>query len=228
MTNSLLDTYFLVSQENIRKILTAALSKGAEFVDIFFEYRITSNLSFEEDMVKSAKRGIVQGVGIRAVKEDQIGFAFSEELTLEKMIEAAMAAAAIAADNTAKARIQPIGVVKPKNLYSVIEPATDADLTKKLDLIKEANTAAKSYDPKIIRVTIGFNDEIKHLVYANSDGVYWEDSQPVLFFQLLASLKMTDAVRPATLAAEVESVWSILQINVNREILPEMLLAWLF
>ena len=49
---------------------------------MFFEYRISSNLSFEEDIVKSARRGIVQGVGIRAVKGDQIGFAFTEDLTL--------------------------------------------------------------------------------------------------------------------------------------------------
>lgn len=183
LKNPLLDTYFQVSQEQIKKVLGAALAKGAEFADVFFEYRITSNLSFEEDMVKSARRGIVQGVGIRAVKGDQIGFAFSEELTLEKMTEAANAAAAIAADNTTKARIQPIGAFTPKNLYKINELATSADLNKKLEFIKEANEAAKKYDPRIVRVNVGFNDEVKHVAYANSDGVYWEDSQPMFMFQ---------------------------------------------
>ena len=99
MKTSLLDTYFHVAQTDINKVLSATLAKGAEFADMFFEYRITSNLSFEEDIVKSARRGIVQGVGIRAVKGDQIGFAFTEDLSLEKMLEAANAAAAIASDN---------------------------------------------------------------------------------------------------------------------------------
>ena len=183
LENSLLDIYFQISQAQIKKILTACLAKGAEFADIFFEYRVSSNLSFEEDIVKSARRGIVQGVGIRAVKGDQIGFAFSEELTTQKMLEAANAAAAIAADNTAKARIQPIGVIKPKNLYQINELATTADLNKKLEFIKEANAAAKAYDSRIVRVNIGFNDEVKHVVYANSDGIYWEDSQPLFMFQ---------------------------------------------
>ena len=183
LENSLLDIYFQISQAQIKKILTACLAKGAEFADIFFEYRVSSNLSFEEDIVKSARRGIVQGVGIRAVKGDQIGFAFSEELTTQKMLEAANAAAAIAADNTAKTRIQPIGVIKPKNLYQINELATTADLNKKLEFIKEANAAAKAYDSKIVRVNIGFNDEVKHVVYANSDGIYWEDSQPLFMFQ---------------------------------------------
>ncbi|MCU0238771.1 MAG: metallopeptidase TldD-related protein [Pyrinomonadaceae bacterium] len=182
MKTSLLDTYFQISQDQIKKILAATLAKGAEFADVFFEYRITTSLGFEEDIVKSARRGIIQGVGIRAVKGDQIGFAFSEELTIEKMLEAANAAAAIAADNTTKARILPVGQIKPKNLYPIQELATAADLTKKLSYIKEANEAAKKYDSRIVRVNVGFNDEIKHIAYANSDGVYWEDSQPIFMF----------------------------------------------
>jgi TldD protein len=179
---SLLDTYFHVTKADISKVIASAVTKGAEFADVFFEYRITSNLSFEEDIVKSARRGIVQGVGIRAVRGDQIGFAFTEDLSLESMMQAANAAAAIAADNVAKARIVGMSDVKPKNLYPIAELATSTELTKKLTFIKEANAAAKAYDPKIVRVNIGFNDEVKHVAYANSDGIYWEDSQPLFMF----------------------------------------------
>ncbi len=179
---SLLDTYFHVTKADIGKVLAGAVAKGAEFADAFFEYRITSLLSFEEDIVKSARRGIVQGVGIRAVKGDQIGFAFTEDLSLESMMDAANAAAAIAADNTAKARIVGMSDQKVKDLYPVKELATSTDLTKKLSFIKEANAAAKAHDSKIIRVNIGFNDEVKHVAYANSDGTYWEDSQPLFMF----------------------------------------------
>ena len=183
MGASLLDTYFQVTKNDISKVLAATLAKGAEFADAFFEYRITSNLSFEEDIVKSARRGIVQGVGIRAVKGDQIGFAFTEDVSLPSMLEAAGAAAAIASDNVAKARVVGVNNQKVGNLYPIKELATSTDLTKKLSFIKEANVAAKAYDPKIVRVSIGFNDEVKHVVYANTDGTYWEDSQPLFMFQ---------------------------------------------
>ncbi len=182
MSASLLDTYFQVSKADISKVLSATLAKGAEFADVFFEYRISSNLSFEEDIVKSARRGIVQGVGIRAVKGDQIGFAFTEDVSMPSMLEAANAAAAIASDNTAKTRVVGVNDRKVQNLYPIKELATSTDLTKKLTFIKEANAAAKAYDPKIVRVNIGFNDEVKHVAYANSDGVYWEDSQPLFIF----------------------------------------------
>ncbi|HVF29624.1 MAG TPA: TldD/PmbA family protein [Pyrinomonadaceae bacterium] len=181
-TASLLDTYFKVAKTDINKVLAATLAKGAEFADVFFEYRISSNLNFEEDIVKSARRGIVQGVGIRAVKGDQIGFAFTEDLSLPSMLEAAAAAAVIASDNTAKARVVGMTQTKVQNLYPIAELATSTELTKKLGFIKEANVAAKTYDPKIVRVNIGFNDEVKHVAYANSDGTYWEDSQPLFMF----------------------------------------------
>ena len=179
---SLLDTYFKVAKSDISKVIAATLAKGAEFADVFFEYRITSSLSFEEDIVRSARRGVVQGVGIRAVKGDQIGFAFTEDLALPSMLEAAGAAAVIASDNTAKTRITGMTDSKVKNLYPITELATSAELEKKLGFIKEANVAAKAHDSKIVRVSIGFNDEVKHVAYANSDGIYWEDSQPLFMF----------------------------------------------
>jgi TldD protein len=177
-----LDTYFQVTKEQINKLLTATLAKGADFADIFFEYRITSLLAFEEDKVKSARRGIISGVGIRAIRGDQVGYAFSEDLTFAKMLEAANAAAAIANDPVARQRVHPVSELRPKNLYPVAELATTSDLNKKLAFIKEANDAAKAYDPKIVRVNASFSDEVKYLAYANSDGVSWTDMQPVFVF----------------------------------------------
>jgi TldD protein len=175
-------SYFGVGKEEMQKLLGICLSKGADFADLFFEHRVTSSLFFEEDSVKSAGRGIVQGVGVRVVKDDQVGFAFSEDLTMESMSEAARVAAAIANDKTARAKAMPIGEFTPRNLYPIRELSTEADLNKKLAYIKEANDAAKKYSPKVAKVTCSFNDEIKYLAYANSDGVSWTDSQPLFLF----------------------------------------------
>jgi TldD protein len=178
----ILDTYFQVGKEELNRLLGAALAKGADFADLFFEYRINSNLSFEEDQVKSARRGIESGVGIRAIKGDQVGYAFSEDLSMPKMMEAAAAAAAIANDRAARVKSLGVSEIRPKNLYPVVDPVTSADLGKKLALIKEANEAAKAYSPKIIRTQVSFADEVKYLAYANSEGRFWQDMQPVFTF----------------------------------------------
>ncbi len=178
----ILDTYFQVSKAEMDKLLTACLSRGADFADLFYEYTVSSILSFEEDTVKSARRGIVQGVGIRAIKGDQVGFAFSEDLTMASMLEAAHAAAAIANDKTARIKATAIGEITTRNLYPIGELSTNTDLNKKLSHIQQANTAAKAYSQKIIRVNCNFSDEVKYLAYANSDGVSWQDMQPLFLF----------------------------------------------
>ncbi|HYE15726.1 MAG TPA: metallopeptidase TldD-related protein [Pyrinomonadaceae bacterium] len=178
----ILDTYFQVSKEEMQKLLAAALSKGADFADLFFEYRVTSNLTFEEDQVKNARRGIVSGVGIRAIRGDQVGYAFSEDLTMPSMLEAANSAAAIANDKTARVKVVGVTDLKPRNLYPILETVTSADLSKKLALIKEANEAAKAYSPKVARVQVYFGDEARYLAYANSEGKFWQDMQPYFTF----------------------------------------------
>lgn len=180
---SLLGQYFHLTSHDLKVVLAAALDKGAEFADLFFEYRITTDISFEEDIVKSARRGIVRGVGIRAVIGDQIGFAFSEDLSTEKLKQVAAAAAAIAAENTAKTRVQDMTPLKLRNLYPIIQPASSTELSEKLKFVQTANQAAQAHDSRIVRVNIGLSDELKHVVYANSDGLYWEDSQPMFVFR---------------------------------------------
>src|SRR5262245_4745857 len=110
---SIFDTDFGIGSAEMGKILAAGLSKGGDFADLFFEHRVNSSLFFEEDIVKNASRGIIQGVGVRVVKGDQVGFAFTEDLTLASMTEAALTAAAIANDKTAKARTQAIKPFTP-------------------------------------------------------------------------------------------------------------------
>jgi hypothetical protein len=63
---SIMETYFQAGKAVIDKMPAAALAKGADFADVFFEYRITSTLSFEEDIVRSARRGVVQGGSVAA------------------------------------------------------------------------------------------------------------------------------------------------------------------
>lgn len=176
------ENYFFVSKADINKLLSLALSKGGDFADLYFEHKVSSSIFFEEDIVKNASRGIVQGVGIRVIKGDQVGFAFSETLTMDKMSQAALTAAAIANESVASVHLQDIQNITLKDLYPVIELATNAELLSKLSFINEANEAAKKYSEKIVKVGCNFTDSIRTLAYVNSDGISWTDSQPMFLF----------------------------------------------
>ena len=56
---TLLSNYFGFTKEQLKKLLEIGLSKGGEFAELYFEYRISNNLTYEEDIVKSASENIM-------------------------------------------------------------------------------------------------------------------------------------------------------------------------
>ncbi|MEO6725979.1 MAG: DNA gyrase modulator, partial [Blastocatellia bacterium] len=58
---------FNITILQIESLLGAALSKGGEYADLYFEYNVLSNLGMEEQIIKSANRAVRQGVGVRVI-----------------------------------------------------------------------------------------------------------------------------------------------------------------
>ena len=58
---------FGITASDIERLLDAALSRGGDFADLYFEYRTLATVSFEETIVKNASRSITQGVGVRVI-----------------------------------------------------------------------------------------------------------------------------------------------------------------
>ena len=160
-------------------ILASALSRGGTFADLYFEHRTSNNILFEEEAVKSAGGGVAQGVGIRVVAGDATGYAYTEELTVDAMRRAAETAAKIAAGG-GSVRPMEVGRRPAADLYPIRIPAWDAAAQDKLAIIRRADQAARSYDPRIRRAVVTFADELKHIAIASSDGTLVEDDQPML------------------------------------------------
>ncbi len=94
---TLFEERFGVSRETMAKLLATALSRGGDFAELFFEYRVASSVRMEDDLLKESSEDIGLGVGIRVLKGKQTGFGYSSDLSEEKMKAAALTAAAIAA-----------------------------------------------------------------------------------------------------------------------------------
>ena len=86
---------FGIDQKVMNDVLSAALSRGGDFAELYFEHRVTSQMRFEEGSVKESSGGIIQGVGIRVVTGDSFGYAYSEDFNPESMKHAAVTAAQI-------------------------------------------------------------------------------------------------------------------------------------
>ena len=146
------DRYGL-AQADVERYLAAALSAGGDFADLYFEYQTSTSVSLDESMVKSATQGISAGCGVRVLSGERTGYAYTDDLSPERILHAARTAALIAS-GPAKQPVVGLTDKPAHNLYPVPLPSVEADVMAKVDLVQRADKAARAYDPRIHEVRV--------------------------------------------------------------------------
>src|SRR5258707_12946178 len=95
-SESIFASGFNFPRADLENFLADALSQGGDYADLYFEYLLTSSISIDESMVKSAAQGVSMGVGVRVIAGERTGYAYSDDLSPEKIRKAANVAAHIA------------------------------------------------------------------------------------------------------------------------------------
>jgi len=175
--------YFGVDEQMMQRIFSLALSRGGDFCDLFFEHTIQNQITMEENIVKEGIKSISHGLGIRVVRGEGAGYAYTEEISFETMKEAALTAAAIA---DARATVGPVAVapVPFTNRYPIENPMTGTALAQKIAWIEEAEAAARRYDKRVIKASVSLADELSTVQIATSDGKILRDTRPMLRFNV--------------------------------------------
>src|SRR5438552_4509705 len=170
--------YGLTERDLERYLAAAALSAGGDYADLYFEYLSSTSLMVDESMVKSASQGISAGCGVRVIAGERTGYAYTDDLSPERILHAAHTAALIA---SGPAKTPTVGFQeKPaRSLYPVTLPSVDAEITAKVELVMRADSAARAYDRRIKEVRASYADELRHILVVASDGTFAEDSQPL-------------------------------------------------
>jgi TldD protein len=141
---------------------------------------VNSALTWEDQRVKSASRNTAQGVGIRVVKGDAIGYAYTESLDLTAMRRAAETAGRIGRTDERPGPVNATPYLASQSFYSTEHPMADEAPARKVALLERADRAARAYDPSVTRVDASVGDELKHVLIARSDGRVVGDVQPLI------------------------------------------------
>lgn len=168
---------FGVTDAACRRVLAAALAKGGDYADLFFEHTISNYLVLEDGKVNQAYGNIALGVGIRTVKGDQVGYGFTQELVERSMMDAAATAATIAA-GSAKVPPQSYKKLKMSDVYPLKTLFTELPIEPKLNLVQSLNDRCFALSKHVIKVNAVFHDQQKRILIVASDGVKAEDLQP--------------------------------------------------
>jgi TldD protein len=160
------------------EVIALARSRGADFAELYGEYTVSSGFSLEERRVKTSQYAITQGVGIRAIKGDVTAYAHADGFAADDLREAARIAARVANDGAAGARPASFRAVEAPHPFALDRPAPLAlDEAARVALLRRADEAARSHDPRISEVSISYSDSSRSFVLANSDGLWADDRQ---------------------------------------------------
>ncbi|HEX6085969.1 MAG TPA: TldD/PmbA family protein [Thermoanaerobaculia bacterium] len=170
---------FGVTEKLLRDTIGSAMSKGGDYADVFFQHRVTNNLTLEDGAVNRASANVGLGVGVRVIKGDQTGYGYTEDITAEGLKRAALTAAAIAQGASKDAPVRFKVMENKPNRYPVKIKWDDIRPQQKLSMLNGLNEKTFKADERIKKVSLGYMDQGSVVLIADSTGRIVEDSQPM-------------------------------------------------
>ncbi|MCX7190370.1 MAG: metalloprotease TldD, partial [Methylotenera sp.] len=164
---------------NLQNVLGDMMSHRIDYADLYFQYSRSESWGLEEGQVKSGNFSIDQGVGVRAVSGEKTAFAYSDDITLSALQEAAKATKAIASIGEE----QSVGNVikrQASQLYLAQDPIASLSAEAKVKLLERLESYARKIDPRISQVTASIAGEYEVVMVARFDGVMAADVRPLV------------------------------------------------
>ena len=191
--------HFEVTHRQLQRVLAAALEKGADYADLYFEHTVNNSASLQDNEVNSAFSNIMFGVGIRVLQGDQTGFAYAENTSMESMIRAAKMAASIA-DSSSAWKNPAIEEMAPPSYYDISSSWEDAHIKDKIPFLTSLNEKIFAGDNRATRVNISLSDSTTYILFCNSEGLISWDYRPLAFISARTIMEENGRIENSTVS----------------------------
>ena len=164
----------MLEKKLLERILGIAVSTGADFAEVYTELTRNCGIRLLDQKIDAITDNTVSGVGIRAFLGTKTVYGRTSDIS-EKGLEACArsVAAAICDKNT------PQSVILTERIFPNIHPVkivpTTAQMSVKTDLLKEACSAAREYDQRIVQATGNLACVDHSIQRANTEGLLVSD-----------------------------------------------------
>ncbi len=177
----LLDPYGL-DEAHLQRALADIFTHRVDYADLYFQYTRNEAWSLEEGIVKSGSFSIDQGVGVRAVSGDRTAFAYSDDISLPALMQAAGATRTIGKAGSGRVKVANSLATGPSghSLYAPNDPLDSMTASEKVALLERIEKLARAKDPRVVQVMAGLAGEYDVMLVARSDGVIAADVRPLV------------------------------------------------
>jgi TldD protein len=158
-------------------VLRAARARGGSFAELFVEERVSVSMRLDDGKIEELTTGLDRGAGVRVARGTSYGYAFSNRLDRDALVQAAEAAiAAIGADGSGP--VVDLRELEPPVVHRAEIAADSIPAADKVAWLREADDAARSLSSEVRQVTASYGDSVQRALIATSDGRWVTEERP--------------------------------------------------
>ena len=164
---------------DLEQVMGQLLGAGVETADIYLQATRYESWGLEDGIVKEGTHSIDRGAGIRAVSGEKSGFAYSDDIELPALLEAARSARAIARRGN-EGRLPMVAAQGHPAIYLPIDPLESVPESDKLDLLKRLDAECRAMDPRVEQVFVSLSGSHDVVLVMGQDGALQGDVRPLV------------------------------------------------
>ncbi len=168
-----------LGESDLDRMLGELVGGGIDAADIYFQSSRLESWVLEDGIIKEGSHSIEQGAGIRAISGEKTGFAYSDELHLTPLIDAARAARAITRSGGA-GTVKVVGLTPVRQLYQPINPLISLTESEKVELLRRVDAEARKQDSRVKQVMVSLVGAHDVMMVAATDGTLSADVRPLV------------------------------------------------
>lgn len=170
-----------ITEQQLQAVLDKALGKNIDAADIYCQSTRTESWYLEDGLVKRGGFDIERGVGIRVISGEKTGFAYSDDIYLPALEQAAVTARSISQQATKEAKlIATPHAISGRALYLSQDPLLSLSETDKIALLHQVDIAARRQDSRIKEVVVNLVGMHEIILVLNNEGVLAADVRPLV------------------------------------------------
>lgn len=179
----------LLSEEILSKIIKKTLSRGGDYADVFVERRGGLSIQLEDNKIEKVSTGIDSGVGVRVIHGNRTAYAYTNDFSENSLLETAGTVSKAINDKNTKDIDINLTRVRPLVTFKIRYRPSDVEIKRKIQLIDNANKAARSVSSKIRQSSIFYRETTQETRIATSDGRIADDRRvyTLAFVHVIAS-----------------------------------------
>ena len=158
----------MISKKLAIDVLNEALSTGADYAEIFYEDSHSYSLSVENGKVETSSSNLINGVGLRLLKENQTVYGYTSDLTRKGLISLAESLRS-SFKGERLITVNKLDMVRVKNRNPITKSYDSISREEKIALVKEGIEEIEALkDPRIVRYIGSFGDVHRSVAIFNS------------------------------------------------------------